>query len=279
MRSWSISPGWLCVPIPTGSMREVGGWRRSSLYRWMASPNLMTSSFSLLLPTCPGECVLLRGLCVCGWWCLWQGMWQGGWVCDRECDKVDIFLTGSVTVQMCLWQGIWQDKCVYDRQCDRVDGFVTESVTRWMCLWQGVWQTGCVCNSADVFVAGVWQNGCVSDRECDKMVVFVPGWMCLWQGVWQGGCVCDRVDVFVTESVTKWMCLWQGGCVCDRELDHAMLRRLEKRILVDLPSLDARCAMFKHHLPPTVNTAMQNGLQLYSCIDYEYVAKVWEIIL
>ncbi|KAK2193721.1 hypothetical protein NP493_7g01027 [Ridgeia piscesae] len=60
------------------------------------------------------------------------------------------------------------------------------------------------------------------------------------------------------------------------ELDHAMLRRLEKRILVDLPSLDARCAMFKHHLPPTVNTAMQNGLQLYSCIDYEYVAKMTE---
>ena len=59
-----------------------------------------------------------------------------------------------------------------------------------------------------------------------------------------------------------------------RELDHAMLRRLEKRILVDLPTHEARKAMFKHHLPPVVVTGKSNGLELMADIDYERLAQV-----
>ncbi|XP_064608794.1 katanin p60 ATPase-containing subunit A-like 2 isoform X2 [Liolophura sinensis] len=57
------------------------------------------------------------------------------------------------------------------------------------------------------------------------------------------------------------------------ELDHAMLRRLEKRILVDLPTQEARKAMFKHHLPPVVNSKASGGLELYSDIDYDLLAR------
>ncbi|XP_074547283.1 katanin p60 ATPase-containing subunit A-like 2 [Halichoeres trimaculatus] len=54
------------------------------------------------------------------------------------------------------------------------------------------------------------------------------------------------------------------------ELDHAMLRRLEKRILVSLPSSTARQAMISHWLPPLTATG---GVQLRTELDYENLAK------
>ena len=53
-----------------------------------------------------------------------------------------------------------------------------------------------------------------------------------------------------------------------------MLRRLEKRILVDLPTCEARRAMFHHHLPPVVVTGQNNGLELLADLDYDTLAKV-----
>lgn len=53
-----------------------------------------------------------------------------------------------------------------------------------------------------------------------------------------------------------------------------MLRRLEKRILVDLPTLAARKAMFTHYLPPTISTGDGNGLELRSDLDYDRLARV-----
>ena len=50
-----------------------------------------------------------------------------------------------------------------------------------------------------------------------------------------------------------------------------MLRRLEKRILVDLPSEPARRAMFQHHLPSVIS---QPTLSIPTEIDYQAVAKV-----
>ena len=52
-----------------------------------------------------------------------------------------------------------------------------------------------------------------------------------------------------------------------------MLRRLEKRILVDLPSLEAREAMLKQYLPPVVH-AVEGSVEIKSQIDYEELAKV-----
>ena len=52
-----------------------------------------------------------------------------------------------------------------------------------------------------------------------------------------------------------------------------MLRRLEKRILVDLPTVDAREAMFKHHLPSLI-TPESHGLELRADVDYRTLAVV-----
>ncbi|CAG5867268.1 unnamed protein product [Menidia menidia] len=57
------------------------------------------------------------------------------------------------------------------------------------------------------------------------------------------------------------------------ELDHAMLRRLEKRILVSLPSSPARQAMISHWLPPLSSTG---GVQLRTALDYKLLAEETE---
>ncbi|XP_057177898.1 katanin p60 ATPase-containing subunit A-like 2 isoform X2 [Triplophysa rosa] len=57
------------------------------------------------------------------------------------------------------------------------------------------------------------------------------------------------------------------------ELDHAMLRRLEKRILVGLPSAPARQAMISHWLPPVSNTS---AVELRTELDYNMLAQETE---
>uniref|UniRef100_A0AAR2IKU1 Katanin p60 ATPase-containing subunit A-like 2 n=1 Tax=Pygocentrus nattereri TaxID=42514 RepID=A0AAR2IKU1_PYGNA len=57
------------------------------------------------------------------------------------------------------------------------------------------------------------------------------------------------------------------------ELDHAMLRRLEKRILVGLPSGPARKAMINHWLPPITNTG---GVELRTELAYDILAQEME---
>lgn len=73
--------------------------------------------------------------------------------------------------------------------------------------------------------------------------------------------LCSYIDYFVR------------GCVhSDRELDHAMLRRLEKRILVDLPTREARRAMIEFHLPQVINPG--SALEIETSLDYNHLADV-----
>ncbi|XP_070599701.1 katanin p60 ATPase-containing subunit A-like 2 isoform X2 [Erythrolamprus reginae] len=57
------------------------------------------------------------------------------------------------------------------------------------------------------------------------------------------------------------------------ELDYAMLRRLEKRILVDLPNPEARQAMIQHWLPPVSNSG---GVELRTELDYNLLSQEME---
>ncbi|CAI9719130.1 katanin p60 ATPase-containing subunit A-like 2 [Octopus vulgaris] len=59
------------------------------------------------------------------------------------------------------------------------------------------------------------------------------------------------------------------------ELDNAMLRRLEKRILVGLPKKDARQAMFNLFLPKIV-TSDEGGPKLCTDLDYDLLAEKTE---
>ena len=52
-----------------------------------------------------------------------------------------------------------------------------------------------------------------------------------------------------------------------------MLRRLEKRILVDLPTLEAREAMLRQYLPPLIYSD-EGRVEIKTEIDYGKLAKV-----
>ena len=52
-----------------------------------------------------------------------------------------------------------------------------------------------------------------------------------------------------------------------------MLRRLEKRILVDLPTLQARQAMLQQYLPPVIHSG-GGSVEIKTEIDYEKLAAV-----
>lgn len=69
----------------------------------------------------------------------------------------------------------------------------------------------------------------------------------------------ERVFLLATSNIP-----WQ--------LDTAMLRRFEKRILVDTPDLNARIAMLKHYLPPIV----LDNPRLCSELNYPCLAQAME---
>lgn len=52
-----------------------------------------------------------------------------------------------------------------------------------------------------------------------------------------------------------------------------MLRRLEKRIIVELPNKMARRAMFEHYLPKNMTTK-SNSVQMTSDVNYDFLAEV-----